>query len=314
MRGFREEQLAEEQRSEAEHTAKHTKRSEPLGANGIERENRGVRGFWQVSFFDEVDSTNTRIKEAIVQGYPEGTCFVARKQTAAYGRQGRSWSSPEGGLYFSFILDPLHAHSNTAITQKELPSLSLVLSLGIQTALSAYVDSDAIKIKWPNDVLVVSEQGYAKLCGISLEMLQGKLCCGVGINVFRSSSSALKEGQPDTPVRYEQAYLAELLSASQQRATSEHAFEETIELLLPALLSSIEAVYTQWLEQGIEPLILLYDELLYNRGEHVFLETIDGKPVCEGEVVGVAATGELLLRNKEGVLVSANSGEVHTRL
>ena len=152
-------------------------------------------GFWRATFFDEVDSTNNCIKEAISKGAPEGICFVANRQTAAYGRQGRSWESPAGGLYFSFILDPLNEHLQPKVDQSALPSFSLLLSLAVQETLVSVVQADNIKIKWPNDILVVSEAGSAKLVGISLELIGGKLCCGIGINITSPSGSSAADLQ-----------------------------------------------------------------------------------------------------------------------
>lgn len=76
---------------------------------------------------------------------------MANRQTAAYGRQGRSWKSPEGGLYFSFVLDPLSEHLQPKVDQNALPTLSLLLSLAVQETLASFAQTDKIKIKWPND-------------------------------------------------------------------------------------------------------------------------------------------------------------------
>lgn len=254
--------------------------------------------FWKVRAFDEVDSTNTRIKEAIAQGAPEGTCFAARRQTAAYGRQGRTWSSPEGGLYFSFILDPLGVHPDAGKTLADLPTLSLVLSLAVRSALAAFAESDQIKIKWPNDILVVQGDTVAKLCGISLEAINGKLCCGIGINVFRPElgrSRVLVTG--NTPV-----YLSDLIS-------------DKIELsqLFSVVMDRIASLYQEWLDSGIAPVIPQYDSQLYNKGEEVTLESIIGSTLYTGKVVGVSESGELILETSDGTRITANSGEVHTR-
>ena len=56
---------------------------------------------------EEVDSTNTRLKEAALRGAAAGTAIIAHRQTAGRGRQGRSFLSPEGkGLYLSVLLRP----------------------------------------------------------------------------------------------------------------------------------------------------------------------------------------------------------------
>lgn len=275
---------------------------EPLAAD--------LATFWKLRTFSEVDSTNTRIKEAIVQGAPEGTCFAAQRQTAGYGRQGRSWSSPEGGLYFSFILDPLDAHPEAGKTLADLPAVSLVMSLSIQAGLVAFTRNDAIKIKWPNDIVVGEGANYAKLCGISLEMVGRKLCCGVGVNVSRPSADA--EAQQEAPsAAYGVAYLQELRCDPR---TDERVEASPFVRLLSLVLRSVMQVYQRWLQDGIESLITRYNDLLFNVGSEVVLEAIDGKTLYEGEVLGVDATGELLLKTPTSNIVRAASGEVHTRI
>ena len=255
-------------------------------------------GFWDVRAFDEVDSTNTRIKEAIAQGEPEGTCFVARRQTAAYGRQGRTWSSPEGGLYFSFILDPLRTHANAGKTLADLPALSLLLSLAVQSAIAAFTGSDAIKIKWPNDILVVQAGAVGKLCGISLEAINKKLCCGIGINISRPEASQTSVA----PAENTPAYLADMAADSVD-----------LDQLLSRLLVQIEGLYHVWLEQGIAQIIPEYNAQLFNLGQAVTLEAIDGTTLYTGKVIGASETGELILEQQDGTRIAANSGEVHTR-
>lgn len=270
-----------------------------------------TKRFWDLRVFDTVDSTNTRIKEAIAQGASEGTCFAALEQTAAYGRQGRSWSSPEGGLYFSFVLDPLQAHPEAKKALADLPALSLVMSLGVQAGLAPFAKSDVIKIKWPNDIVVDEGARYAKLCGISLEVVSGKLCCGVGVNVSRPAAADDNEQQAVSPASYSIVYLQDLC---QDSPVGDHEDKIVSSVnLLPSLLHSIMQIYQRWLQDGIEPLITHYDELLFNVGREVVLETVDGKMLYEGTVLGVSLSGELCLRTAAGAIVEVSSGEVHTR-
>lgn len=267
--------------------------------------------FWDLRVFDKVDSTNTRIKEAIAQGASEGTCFAALEQTAAYGRQGRSWSSPEGGLYFSFVLDPLQAHPEAKRTLVDLPALSLVMSLGVQAGLASFARSDAIKIKWPNDIVVDEGARYAKLCGISLEMVGRKLCCGVGVNVSRPFAVGLNTQRITSPAAYSIAYLQDLRLDARVDECEDGVISLT--RLLPEVLRSVMQVYRRWLQDGIEPLVAHYNELLFNVGREVGLETIDGKTLYEGKVLGVNPSGELRLETASGAVIEVASGEVHTR-
>ena len=63
----------------------------------------------RIFVYDKIDSTNTEAKRSIISDeddLPHGTVIVARCQTAGRGHKGRSFSSPEGGIYFSLILKP----------------------------------------------------------------------------------------------------------------------------------------------------------------------------------------------------------------
>ncbi len=102
--------------------------------------------------FDKTASTNNDIKQAIDAGEPEGLAISSLVQTAGYGRLGRTWESPKGGMYVSCLLRP---HVLTC----ELPSLSLVTALAVRRALENFLSTEIlqdIKIKWPNDIVVVS--------------------------------------------------------------------------------------------------------------------------------------------------------------
>ena len=140
----------------------------------------------KLTVLDEVASTNEVVKNALREGKAEGLIVRARRQSSGYGRQGREWDSPEGGLYMSILLRPDVAGSGLA-------TLSLVVGLSVQRALgqvAAPQFEDGIQVKWPNDVIYMPADceradEYRKLCGISLEACGGGVCVGIGINVFR---------------------------------------------------------------------------------------------------------------------------------
>jgi len=135
----------------------------------------GIR--WQVQHFDEIDSTNRLAKELAGNGAPTGTVITADIQTAGRGRLGKSFHSPQGGLYFSLIVRP------------DLP-ISSMMSV---TACTASAIHQALKksgidtrIKWVNDLFLNSK----KICGIlsegsfNAELLKmDYLVIGIGINL-----------------------------------------------------------------------------------------------------------------------------------
>ena len=83
---------------------------------------------FRLRVLDEVTSTNDEVKRALEAGEPEGLALRARRQTGGYGRQGRAWASPEGGLYLSLLLRP-------SVDAALLPTLSLVTALAVRRAV-----------------------------------------------------------------------------------------------------------------------------------------------------------------------------------
>lgn len=121
-------------------------------------------------------STNTTAKELAAAGASEGTVVIARRQTAGRGRLGRSFSSPEGGVYMSLILRP------AADTDP-----GLVTSCGavaVARAIRRLCDLP-VGIKWVNDLLIHGR----KVCGILAEGVLDPtggltaIVLGLGINV-----------------------------------------------------------------------------------------------------------------------------------
>ena len=153
-----------------------TDRSDLAGARDLIRE-RGLAIGEPLEILDETTSTNDVAKRAAKNGAPQGATFVAERQTAGRGRQGRSWISERGdGLLVSVILRVGCAPAN-------LPPLSLVAGLAVCDAIAPFT-SVAPRLKWPNDVWLAGK----KVAGILVEAsVAGDrveyVVVGVGINV-----------------------------------------------------------------------------------------------------------------------------------
>ncbi|MDG6910684.1 MAG: biotin--[acetyl-CoA-carboxylase] ligase [Nitrososphaerota archaeon] len=100
---------------------------------------------WTLVELDTVGSTQGVAREHAARGAPEGTVITARSQTSGTGRLGRSWVSPLGGLYLSFILRP------AKVARPELAALVAATAMveGIRQATGL-----APTIRWPNDVTI----------------------------------------------------------------------------------------------------------------------------------------------------------------
>ena len=122
-----------------------------------------------------VTSTNTIIKGLVPSGLPDGFVLAAEKQTSGRGRLGRSFESPEGGLYLSMLLYPRCQPEETATLT---PCAAVAVSRAIEKVCGV-----SPEIKWPNDLKI----GGKKLCGILTESSSycGRryVVIGIGINV-----------------------------------------------------------------------------------------------------------------------------------
>jgi len=132
---------------------------------------------------DTVDSTNLLAKKLAAAGAGHGTAVVAQTQTAGRGRLGRSFLSPEGGIYLSVIL-----RLRADIKQQ----MSLTAHLAV-AACDAVEEATGFRpqVKWLNDLVA----GKKKLAGILAETVPGKdgaveaVVCGIGINCAAPASA-----------------------------------------------------------------------------------------------------------------------------
>ncbi len=159
---------------------------------------------WPTIRFDEIDSTNEEARRRASSGDVGPNWLVTEQQTAGRGRLGRQWSSPNGNLYATALL-PFPG----TLQQAALACFSAGLAV-IDAAEALGVEQNALKLKWPNDVLA----GMAKVTGILIETgnLHGQLwmAAGIGVNVevapersdrATSCLTALPGGAGATPQR-----------------------------------------------------------------------------------------------------------------
>lgn len=269
------------------------------------RINAELKGLgYRVRCYGSVQSTNLLVKEAIQAGEPEGLVVTATEQGSGYGRTGHTWTSPEGGLYFSILVRP-------NVPLEQLPTLSQLTSLAVREALG---DLDAslqekVKIKWPNDVMC---EGL-KLGGISLENSDGAVCVGVGINIFQPYNAANRV----VGGKYTPAYVSELCGRGVLPKIDEHGMSTSQSLLMTEVLVNtlmrFGALYQEWLAGGFEAIrdrYLMHLDLL---GRDVTVENLAGEFFAEGRVANVNERAELVLNTASGDYVSVAAGEVHLR-
>ncbi len=187
---------------------------------------------FDIIYKDVTGSTNDDVWELANHGAHAGVVVRALRQESGYGQwKTRVWVSPEGGLYFSVLLQP-------RIPEEEFPSMSPRLAEAVARIVRqiAGVDEHDVWVKAPNDV--VCEAG--KLCGMSLDAKDGKVVLGVGLNMFRP------EGGITTDGRNIAAYVCELGSEESRSLPLKHALAnpllrvQYLDAVMQGLLGAID--------------------------------------------------------------------------
>jgi BirA family biotin operon repressor/biotin-[acetyl-CoA-carboxylase] ligase len=133
---------------------------------------------FRLAAFATLPSTNTHALALARSGEPGPLWVTAERQTEGRGRRGNQWISPPGNLHATLLLtDPAPPECAA--------QASFVSALAVHDAIIDRAPSlrDAVKLKWPNDVLC----GGSKLAGILIEGEQAArglaVAIGIGVNV-----------------------------------------------------------------------------------------------------------------------------------
>ena len=134
---------------------------------------------WRVIRYEQVGSTNEVCKALAARG-ADDTAVTALTQTAGKGRLGRSFQSPEGGLYLSALWRDCGGAELLRVT----PMAAVAVCRAVERLCGAKCG-----IKWCNDVVLAGR----KLCGILTESHlrpDGSaewLVVGIGVNVAQTA-------------------------------------------------------------------------------------------------------------------------------
>ncbi len=178
--------------------------------------------------FAVVGSTNDVVRDWLAAGTPEVCLAVAVEQTAGRGREGRTWVAPAGGaLLLSLGFRP------SWLAPDRVWRLAATASLAMAEAAEhvAGLPEGTIRLKWPNDLVVESNDGVRKLAGVLGETdgLGGpdpRAIIGLGLNTdwapanfppaLAGSMTSLCEVSPSHPIDHDallDAFLGRLEAA-----------------------------------------------------------------------------------------------------
>ncbi|QSX79550.1 bifunctional biotin--[acetyl-CoA-carboxylase] ligase/biotin operon repressor BirA [Agrilutibacter solisilvae] len=238
-----------------------------------------------------LDSTNSELLRRPPAAHG-AQVLLAERQTGGRGRQGRVWASP------------LAAHVYLSVARgfagglARLGGLSLVSGVAVAEALHA-LGIGAVRLKWPNDLVVVETQGLRKLGGLLVEGAgehagPARAVIGLGLNVRMPPAAAAAIDQPWCDV----AGLS---------GTHVPARNEIVSALLAHLLPALEVFD----EHGLAPFLARYAALDALQGQAVTL--VSGSQRQDGRALGVADDGALRLQLPDGREQHVHAGEVSVR-
>ncbi len=245
---------------------------------------------WQDSFhwFDEIDSTNDRLRLMARQGAPHGTVLIADRQTGGHGRRGRSFLSPGGvGIYFSILLRP-------DCLPMDLMHLTCAAAVAMCDAVQAAAGFRP-GIKWTNDLVY----GKRKLGGILTELgftPTGRVdyaIIGIGINCCQQLADF------DPEIRDIAGSLSMVAEGPIDRAKVAAAMMEALHRMSLGLLREKEAILSAYRADCI------------TLGREISL--VRGDEIRHGTALSVDAEGALVVRFPDGSVEAVNSGEVSVR-
>ena len=238
----------------------------------------------QVARIEIAGQTGSTQADALAAGGPESGCalFLAEHQRDGVGRQGRAWRSPPDGASLPFSLVRRFARPLPALS-----GLSLVVGIAVADALAL----EAVRLKWPNDLVAHGR----KLGGILVNLRKlGEGACeaviGVGLNLRLP---------PETDIDQPWTDLSRLGAAPESR-----------NLLVARLLASLLPALERFEAEGLAPFQARWQALDALAGQPV--QVRDGARVHAGESAGISASGALRLRDGAGVREFAG-GEVSLR-
>ncbi|MBD5417581.1 MAG: biotin--[acetyl-CoA-carboxylase] ligase [Desulfovibrio sp.] len=199
---------------------------------------------------------------------------LAASQTSGRGQLRRHWASPPGNIYATLRL-PLSPpfDGGAAAAAMGLLAAEALAALGWQ-----------VRIKWPNDLVLISGDTPRKVAGILLEERGGVLLAGIGVNVVSHP--------PAEALRAEAALEATSLAESGKGgAPAPELWARLVSRMLSAY-NNARIFARTW--RGRAEALLLW------RGRSVTVT--DGKTVLQGRLAGLWPSGALRLETEQGAM------------
>ncbi len=240
----------------------------------------------QMRFFNSIPSTTWFAKDLAEQGDVKnlhGMVVVAKEQTGGVGRMGRTWVSPDGGIWVTIILHP-------DIPLDHLFMLTVAGADAVARVIHKMYDIGAL-IKWPNDIII----GDKKVGGILLEAgTEGSKVnyCLVGIGVDANINLDDLSG----------AFNSTITSIS-----SEIGHDVDRAALLAAILKAFENRYDMITKGEYNTILREWKSFSSTIGRRVRITT--PRSNFEGEAIDIDNYGALIVKRDNGKIEKVIAGD-----
>lgn len=241
----------------------------------------------EIFVLKKVGSTNAFLREKAQNGACEGTLVVSSEQKSGHGRRGRTFFSPDTGLYMSILLRP-KVEVSEALKITSMSAVAVCLALERVCAVKP-------QIKWVNDIFVDGKKAAGILTEASVDVENGAMdyaLIGIGINVYPP-----EKGFPEE------------LSGIAGAVVGEHTGD-----LRNRLAAAVYEEFMRLYTSSDNAYISEYRNRLMWLGERIFvLSGADGREKTPAVLLGIEDDFSLKVRYENGTCAKITSGEISIR-
>jgi BirA family biotin operon repressor/biotin-[acetyl-CoA-carboxylase] ligase len=241
---------------------------------------------FSLQVMDVVDSTNDEAARQLAAGRPTPFAILARRQTRARGRFGRTWQSEStGNVYASFAFRP-------QVEPERMQTFTLWMGVNVCELLENFMGV-APGIKWPNDILFEGRKAGGMLTEARVDSDQIRdLVFGLGLNVNGRTD------QWSSDLARRAVSLAQIAGAPLD-----------LNRLAAAIIGRVLLAYQTFADAAhLDTFADLWNRFDVLRGKHITL--LEGGRRHHGTVTGLDDEGALLLRDEFGRAHRFRAGEV----
>ncbi len=231
---------------------------------------------WQYIHLKEIDSTNNYCKENVTTLSVPAFVYTDY-QSKGKGQQNNLWYSESKKNLLCSIVLPIYfqAENNHHISQW----VSIVLVSLLKT-LS--IPDQQIKIKWPNDIIINTQNGYKKIAGILIENIIEKnniikSIIGIGLNINQT----------------------DFLQLNKTATSLKHITQQTyhIHQVANTLTTTIDTYYPLLHLQKFSSIYYQYIQYLYGWDTEFLFKNM-GNQIFKGKITGIHDDGKIRVQTQ----------------